>query len=168
MKTNDKTRTGGRRARPGTDGHGFRHDINSARGAFLSRWFFRESSIPGFSLRFERHRRFFAAARRSSLFAVLSQKAPKNVKTDSTHIDERNPSQAIENNQSRYALLDTLVSARAARNREGKSKEDPTRRVIFHGKCAIAAGLAGRAILFDLFPLGGLLCPERSNAGGEP
>ena len=39
------------------------------------------------------------------------------------------------------------------------------RRLPFHGKCALAAGLAGRAILFDLFPLGGLLCRTRSQRG---
>jgi hypothetical protein len=122
MTTNDKTRAGGRRARPGTAACGFRHDINPARSAFLSRRLYRESSNPGFSLRFERDERFFAAARRSSPFAFLSQKTPKNVKADSTHIDERNPSQTAENNQSGYAPLDTLVSARAARNRERKIK----------------------------------------------
>ena len=39
------------------------------------------------------------------------------------------------------------------------------RRLAFHGKCALAAGLAWRAILFDLFPLGGLLCRTRSQRG---
>ncbi len=34
-----------------------------------------------------------------------------------------------------------------------------------HGKCALAAGLAGRAILFDLFPLGGLLRRTWSQRG---
>jgi hypothetical protein len=142
MATNDKTRTGGRRPRPGTVDHGFRISCISgvlpfrgselelrhkspACGAFLSRCLSREASSLGFSLRFERHGRFFAAARRSSLFAFSSQNTPKSAENYSTHSDERNPSQVIENNQRRYELLDTLRGSRGARNCERKINEGP-------------------------------------------
>ena len=122
MTTNDKTRTGGRRARLGTVGHDFSHDNNPAHGAFRSRRLSREPSSPGFPLRFERHGRFFAAARRSSVFAFLSQNTPKSAENYSTHSAERNASQVIENNQKGYALLDTLRGSRGARNCERKNQ----------------------------------------------
>jgi hypothetical protein len=158
MTTNDKTRAGERRARPGTVGRGFRHDINPARSAFLSRRLSRESSSPGFPLRFERHGRFFAAARRTSPFAFLSKKAPKNVKADSTHSDERNPSQAAENNRSRYAPLDTLVSARAARNRE-RTIERPSREMRSCG------GAGGACYTFRPVPSERAFVPPKEQRG---
>jgi hypothetical protein len=62
-------------------------------------------------------------------FAFLSQKAPKDVKNHSTLMDDRNPSQAVENNRRRYAPLDTLVGVHAARSREReiKGKTPPLR-----------------------------------------
>ena len=133
MTTNDKTRTGARRARLGTVGHCFRISRiagllgfrGSERGAFRSRCLSRESSILGSPLRFERPGRFFAAARRPSIFAFLSQNTPKSAKNYSTHSAGRDASQSIENNQSRYALLDTLRGSRGARHCERKISEDP-------------------------------------------
>jgi hypothetical protein len=42
------------------------------------------------------------------------------------------------------------------------------RRLLLRAKCALAARWLGRAIIFDLFPLGGFPRAGRSNAGGEP
>jgi hypothetical protein len=100
-------------------------DINLACSGFLSRRLFRDSSNSGFSLRFERHGRFLAAARRSSFFAFSSHNTRKNAEIYSTHSAERNASQAIENNQKGYALLDTLRGSHGARNCERKISEDP-------------------------------------------
>jgi hypothetical protein len=118
-----------RRFAPQDDNEGQRRlahdDINLARSGFLSRRLFREASNSGFSLRFERHGRFFAAARRLSLFAFSSQNAPKSAENYSTHSAGRNASQVIENNQKGYALLDTLRGSHGARNCERKTSEDP-------------------------------------------
>jgi hypothetical protein len=125
MTTHHKTRTGGHRARLGPVGHGFSHDINPVRSAFLSRCPSRESSILGFRLCFGCPGPFFAPARRSSVFAFLSQKAPKSAKNYSTLHAERSTRQVIENNQSRYALLDTLRGSSSERNRETNINENP-------------------------------------------
>jgi hypothetical protein len=107
-------------------GRGFQPRHNKpARSAFRSRCLSREPSILGSPLRLKRPGRFFAAARRSSVFAFLSQNTPKNAKIYSTLHVERNASQVIENNQKGYALLDTLRGSRGARNCERKISEDP-------------------------------------------
>jgi hypothetical protein len=165
MTTNDKTRTTGRRARPGTVAHGFRHDINPARSAFLSRRFSRESSDSGFAIRFERHGRFLAAARRASPLAFPSQKAPKNAQNDSTHSDERNPSQSAENNQRGYAPLDTLVSARAEQNRERKMKGRPHPTSYLPRKMRSCGGAGGACYTFRPVPSGRAFVPPKERRG---
>jgi hypothetical protein len=125
MTTHHKTRTGGRPAGLGTVGHGFSHDINPARSAFLSRCLSLGPSILDFPLCFGCRERFFAPARGSSVFAFVSQNAPKSAKNYSTLHVERNTLQVIENNQRGYALLDTLRGSRSERNRERKINEDP-------------------------------------------
>jgi hypothetical protein len=107
-------------------GRGLRHDTNEAAlSAFLSRCPSREPSILGSPFPFERHGRFFAAPQRPSIFAFPSQNTPKSAGNYSTLHVERNASQSIENNQSRYALLDTLRGSRGARNCERKISEGP-------------------------------------------
>jgi hypothetical protein len=111
MTTNDKARTGGRRACLGTLGRGFSHDDNSAR------CFSREPSMPARSnpdtpVLFPPHRRSF-------LFAFLSQTPSKTAAAHSTHSDERNTTQLIENTHNRCAPLDTLIASRGIVIREG-------------------------------------------------
>jgi hypothetical protein len=107
-------------------GRGFQPRHNKpARGAFRSRCLSRETSILGSPLPFERHGRFPTAARRSCVFAFRSQRTPNSAEIYSTLHVERNASQVIENNQRGYALLDTILRTRRARNREGKINEDP-------------------------------------------
>ena len=117
MTTNTKRAPGRHRIRLGTVGRGFRHDNNPARSAFLSRRISRQPSMPARSA--PDTPVLFQPRRRSFIFSFLSQKTSKTAAAHSTHSDERNTTQLIENTQNRCAPLDTLVASRGIVIREG-------------------------------------------------
>ena len=117
MTTNTKRAPGRHRIRLGTVGRGFRHDNNTARSAFLSRRISREPSMPARSA--PDTPVLFQPRRRSFIFSFLSQKTSKTAAAHSTHSDERNTTQLIENTHNRCAPLDTLVASRGIVIREG-------------------------------------------------
>jgi len=117
MTTNTKRAPGRHRIRPGTVGRGFRHDNNAARSALLSRRISREPSMParsGPDTPF-----LFQPRERSIILAFLSQKTAITPAAHSTHSDERNTTQLIENTHNRCAPLDTLIASRGVVIREG-------------------------------------------------
>jgi hypothetical protein len=117
MTTNTKRAPGRHRIRLGTVGRGFSHDNNAARSAFLSRRLSREPSMPARSR--PDTPLLFQPRKRSFIFAFLSQKASKMPAAHSTHSDERNTTQLIENTHNRCAPLDTLIASRGIVIREG-------------------------------------------------
>jgi hypothetical protein len=117
MTTNTKRAPGRHRISLGTVGRGFRHDNNPAHSAFLSRRIPREPSMPARSG--PDTTVLFQPRRRSIIFAFLSQKASKTAAAHSTHSDERNTTQLIENTHNRCAPLDTLIASRGIVIREG-------------------------------------------------
>jgi hypothetical protein len=117
MTTNTKRAPGRHRIRLGTLGRGVSHGNNAARSAFLSRRLSREPSIPARSD--PDTAVLFQPRERSFIFAFLSQKASKMSAAHSTHSDERNTTQLIENTHSRCAPLDTLIASRGIVIREG-------------------------------------------------
>ena len=117
MTTNTKRAPGRHRIRPGTVGRGFRHDNNAARSALLSRRISREPSMPARSgpdtpFLFQPHER-------SIILAFASPKTAKTTAAHSTHSDERNTTQLIENTHNPCAPLDTLIASRSIVIREG-------------------------------------------------
>jgi hypothetical protein len=118
MTTNTKRAPGRHRIRLGTVGRGFRDDNNAAHGAFLSRRLSRKPSMPA-SRSGPDTPVLFQPRRRSFTFAFLSQKTSKTPAAHSTHSDERNTTQLIENTHNRCAPLDTLIASRGIVIREG-------------------------------------------------
>ncbi len=116
MTTNTKRAPGRHRIRLGTVGRGFRHDNNTARNAFPSRRISREPSMPARSA--PDTPVLFQPRKRSFLFAFLSEKTSKTAAAHSTHSDERNTTQLMENTHSRCAPLDTLIASRSIAIRE--------------------------------------------------
>jgi hypothetical protein len=117
MTTNTKRAPGRHRIRLGTVGRGFSHDNNAARSAFLSRRLSREPSMPARSGPYTTA--LLPPRKRSFIFAFLSQKTSKTPASHSTHSDERNTTQLIENTHNRCAPLDTLIASRGIVIREG-------------------------------------------------
>jgi hypothetical protein len=117
MTTNTRRAPGRHRIRLGTVGRGFRHDINPARSAFLPLCLSREPSMPARSG--PDTPVLFQPSKRSFIFAFLSQITSKTPPAHSTHTDERNTTQLIENTHNRCAPLDTLIASSCIVNREG-------------------------------------------------
>ena len=88
-----------------------------------------------------------------SAFAFSSQHAVENAKAHSTQQDERNALQVIENNQNRYAPLDTIRNARTTQNRNPQM-------VFRHGPSASLA--IRRRLTFIRESSASLLAPPRA------
>jgi hypothetical protein len=117
MTTNTKRATGRHRIRLGTVGRGFSHDHKPPRSAFLPLCLSREPSMPARSG--PDTPLLFQPRKHAILFAFLSQETSKTPAAHSTHSDERNTTQLIENTHNRCASLDTLIASRGIVIREG-------------------------------------------------